>query len=253
MTSRALPTSFSRVLYMMLWVPFAVMAASDAHVGEQLFPILTPIPVATPGAPDAKSSTFEFGSHPAVPATVSHGQQLPMGQLVGAPGARKTGTAFRALDLDMPAGSLSAATAAAEAPMKPFKPHDSASAGLELNPKDAAKPSVGCAKDGGALAPASEVEICKVYMYRNTAGTAYDAYTGWFADGTHVVTAGIAVAPGATGKYNVFSVKGRYGTVCCLDPDSNEVATGGPDSCPAALSYNITRAVTTTGWLSKSN
>jgi hypothetical protein len=87
-------------------------------------------------------------------------------------------------------------------------------------------------------------------MYRNTAGTAYDMYSGWFVDATHVVTAGIAVAPGGTGKYNVFSVKGRYGIVCYASSKTSLIP-GGPDSCPAQFTFNITKAVTTTGWLSK--
>jgi hypothetical protein len=85
-------------------------------------------------------------------------------------------------------------------------------------------------------------------MYRNAAGTAYDRYTGWFVDSTHVVTAGIALANGGSGKYNVFSVNGRYGTVCCGNSNGEEIPLGGPDDCTASnRNFNITRGVTTTG------
>jgi hypothetical protein len=233
-------------MYAILSIPTALLAESNVPAQEQLLPILSPIPVATPGAPDAKiSKNSTFASHPAVPATVSLSEQLPMEQLVAAAAGRTTGTAFKALDLHIPAGSLSEATA--EPPMKLFKPHETASAGHELNPKDAAKPAK-CANDQRFVYLDNVIDAaCRVYMYRDAAGMAYDICTGWF-----VVTAGSAVAPGGTAKYNVVAVKGRYRTVCCGDFGGDaHIPTGGPDNCPAAFNYNIIKAVTTTGWLNK--
>jgi hypothetical protein len=244
MTSKALPTSFSRVLlYMILCTRSALMAAiaSNAPAEKGLYPVLSSVPAATPSPADVEASSFEFASHPAVPVPVS--KELPMEQLVAALG-RRTGAGVRAPVLDVPAGSASAATA--KPPMKLYKPHDTASAAHELNPIDAAKPAQ-CQSDRYFLVSLF-TNICRVFMYRNVAGATYDIYTGWFADGTHVVTVGSALAPGGTGQYNVFSVNGRYGTVCCND---NVVPASGPDSCPAASSHNITRGVTTTGWLSE--
>jgi hypothetical protein len=252
MASKALPTSISRVLYTILCIPTAVlaMAASSEPTGEQQFPVLmSPIPLDTPGAPEADASTF--ASHPAAPASVGH--ELPMEQLVASAAlrrseiSRKTGTAFRAAGQQMPARTFSSASA--EATMELSNPLDTDSAGPELNPEDAAKPNV-CPSDKSPFINAPD-SSCRVFMYRNTAGTVYDIYTGWFVDETHVVTAGVAVAPGGTGKYNVFSVKGRYGTVCCASPSGKPIPAGGPDNCATDRNFNITRAVTTTGWLTK--
>jgi hypothetical protein len=151
--------------------------------------------------------------------------------------------------MQVPKSTFSSATA--EPAMEAFHPLDTAGAGHEPDPEDAAKPTV-CYLDGGSR-DGGMAATCRVYMYRDTAGTTSDMYTGWFVDPTHVVTAGVAVARGGTGKYNVFAVKGRYGIVCCGDPTASNIPAGGPDSCPQSSSFNIIKAVTTPGWLNKNH
>jgi hypothetical protein len=243
MTAKALQTPPARVLFTILCLPTALMAASNVPAEERLLPLMSPIPIATPKAAEAEASTF--GSHPAVPAPVSH--EIPLEQLVAAPG-RRAGAAFRSPELQVPAGS--SPLDSAEYPMKLLKSHGTANPESKLNPDDAAKPSV-CGPDYPKLAETSSARVCRVYMYRDAAGTSYDRYTGWFVDRTHVVTAGIALANGGSGKYNVFSVNGRYGVVCCGNSLGDPIPGGGPENCPEMYTYNITRGVTTTGWLNK--
>jgi hypothetical protein len=243
MTVSQQPTStrvpYGPVLCMILCLPIAILAASNAPAEEPLFPVLSPIPIAAPNAPEAEAATF--ASHPAHPATII--QELPSEQLQLL--SRKNGNALWGPEVDVTAGSSLLDTA--EACMKLPKPWSSgtASPAHELNPKGSAKPSF-CSGTDYIYTDTTANSTCRVYMYRNPEGTAYDMYTGYFVDSTHVITAGMALAPGGTGKYNVFAVNGRYGTVCC-----KPTLTGGPDTCPAAASYNITKGVTTTGWLSK--
>jgi hypothetical protein len=101
---------------------------------------------------------------------------------------RKTGAAFRSPDLHVPASTFTAATA--EPPMQLFSPLDTAFAGHQLHSGDAAKLGI-CSFDT-AYSLGAQAATCRVYMYPNPAGTAYDIYTGWFVDSKHVVTAGSA-------------------------------------------------------------
>jgi hypothetical protein len=57
--------------------------------------------------------------------------------------------------------------------------------------------------------------ICRVYMYRISAGTKSDTYSGRFMDTSHVVTAGTAFAAGASKAYNVMACRPLLAAAAC--------------------------------------
>jgi hypothetical protein len=223
------------VLFLMLalYFPIASMAVINAHAeAKPLFPVPSPPPLSVnnvnvPSALEADAQTF--ASHPAVPVTSAVSMER-------AGKDRKSLSPLQVNETTSGTFPIIGEPAQELSERWPIPKDDP--------PESTAKPAR-CNNDyiDGMNPPLANP--CRVYIYRNTAGTQVGIYTGWFVDATHVVTTGMAVASGGVGKYNVFAVKGRYGAVCC-DP-----AGLTPDSCPASSSYNIIRAVTTSSWLNK--
>jgi hypothetical protein len=249
MAARAIRAStVSRILilglYITLCFPPSSLAVTNSALDARLsakaqphFPTLTPIPVTIPAAPESEADAFTFASHAAVPADPST-EDLTEEELAALRG--EPGMATWHPEVDVPAGS-----------MVPDNVEPPLSRPLRKASANKGEPSGADAKPAECPSSwkwnnANNNAVCRIYMYGDTAGTTYAMYTGWFADPTHVVTTGAAVATGGSGKYNLFAVNKRYGTVCC-----KPAAGGGPDSCPAGFSYNITRVVTTIGWLNK--
>jgi hypothetical protein len=219
-----------------LCLPIASMAVSNAQAEAQpLSPILSPILASAPTGPEGKARTFE--SHPAVPVHAS--MELSTRQEQAGVG-RKT---LRPSELKV----VNKATSS-------ILPSNIGGPALELSGPASNSTSQwptpkGSSAKAGVCSPstwyATVNKPCRVYIYKNKAGTQVGIYTGSFVDSTHVVTTGQAVAPGGTGTYSLFAVNGRYGTVCC------QPAGLDPASCPAGQGWNITKAVTTAGWFNK--
>eukprot|EP00884_Botryococcus_braunii_P021708 jgi/Botrbrau1/8220/Bobra.0392s0016.1 len=236
--SSALPRSI-HVLVLSLSLPGGLMAVRDAATGKQpRVPVLSPIPVTPFNAPGAGASLF--ASHAAMPTPLSTEHSLE--DLVGEPG-RMTGRPQEPPKVAMTASDSVPNTA--EPPI-PY-PHTTASRVQQLISHESAAKTANCSGNSEIIRPYGDPTICRVFMFRNRAGTKFDVYTGWFADKTHVVTTGAAVATGGAKVYNVVAVGGRYGVVCC----TITTAANGPASCPEANAYNIIRVVTSTGWINK--
>jgi hypothetical protein len=216
------------------------MAVRDATTGAQpRVPVLSPIPVTPFNGPIAGASLFP--SHAAVPTPLSTEHSLEV--LVGVPAGRMTGRPQEPPQVAMTASDSVPSTA--EPPI-PY-PHTTASPVQQLISHESAAKTANCSGNSEFINVSGSPTVCRVFMFRNSAGTKFDVYTGWFADKTHVVTTGAAAATGGAKVYNVVAVEGRYGVVCC----TTTTAANGPARCPQAYAYNITRVVTTSGWMNK--